>query len=123
MDYSWNHTGTRFWAWEDILKNQEASAYKDWFAITQFDNSFSDMNITNKKGFNLMDQLKPKLIIPTAHVSQAAIAYAVETWTGYVHTDPGSLIISRTDLPEERSILIFGPLAFAYQSLFNLPSW
>jgi len=109
---------------QDSLTDEQLQALGDVdIAITQFDNSFSDMNITNKKGFNLMDQLKPKLIIPTAHVSQAAIAYAVEKWAGYVHTDPGSLIISRADLPEERSILIFGPLAFAYQSLFNLPSW
>jgi cyclomaltodextrinase len=44
MDYSWNHTGTRFWAWEDILKKQEASAYKEWFAITQFDNKATPAN-------------------------------------------------------------------------------
>ena len=23
MDYSWNHTGTMFWAWQDILQKQE----------------------------------------------------------------------------------------------------
>jgi glycosidase len=44
MDYSWNHTGTRFWAWEDILKNQEASAYKEWYAITHFDNKATPAN-------------------------------------------------------------------------------
>lgn len=37
MDYSWNHTGTNFWAWLDILKNQSASAYKDWYNISSFD--------------------------------------------------------------------------------------
>ena len=37
MDYSWNHVGTRFWAWQDILKNQEKSVYKDWFAIKTWD--------------------------------------------------------------------------------------
>lgn len=37
LDYSWNHTGTRFWAWEDILKKGEKSAYKDWYAIKTFD--------------------------------------------------------------------------------------
>ncbi len=36
MDYSWNHTGTMFWAWQDILKNQAASPYKDWFDIKSF---------------------------------------------------------------------------------------
>lgn len=37
MDYSWNHVGLEFWAWQDILKNQEKSKYKDWFWINTFD--------------------------------------------------------------------------------------
>lgn len=37
MDYSWNHTGTSFWAFADVVKNQEKSAYKDWYGITTFD--------------------------------------------------------------------------------------
>ncbi len=36
LDYSWNHTGVEFWAWQDILKNQDKSAYKDWYAIKSF---------------------------------------------------------------------------------------
>lgn len=38
VDYSWNHTGTNFFAWQDIVKNQEKSAYKDWYEVTAFDN-------------------------------------------------------------------------------------
>lgn len=37
VDYSWNHTGTTFWAWQDILKNQVKSPFKDWYAIKSFD--------------------------------------------------------------------------------------
>ena len=37
VDYSWNHTGVEFWAWKDIVKNQQNSAYKDWYTITSFD--------------------------------------------------------------------------------------
>jgi len=37
VDYSWNHTGTRFWAWQDVLENQEASAYSDWYEVESFD--------------------------------------------------------------------------------------
>ncbi len=44
MDYSWNHTGTSFWAFEDILKNQEKSVYKDWYNITSFDNPTTPQN-------------------------------------------------------------------------------
>lgn len=37
MDYSWNHTGILFWAWQDIVKNQQRSPYKDWFDIRSFE--------------------------------------------------------------------------------------
>ena len=37
MDYSWNHTGIAFWAWRDVLKNQRASKYADWYEIERFD--------------------------------------------------------------------------------------
>ena len=36
LDYSWNHTGVEFWVWKDIVKNQENSAYKDWYDIKSF---------------------------------------------------------------------------------------
>ncbi|MCC6463237.1 MAG: DUF3459 domain-containing protein [Saprospiraceae bacterium] len=37
VDYSWNHTGTEFWAWKDILQHQQKSKYKDWYEILSFD--------------------------------------------------------------------------------------
>lgn len=37
LDYSWNHTGVEFWAWKDILKNQEKSKYKNWYDVKKFD--------------------------------------------------------------------------------------
>ncbi|MDH5643029.1 MAG: glycoside hydrolase family 13 protein [Gemmatimonadota bacterium] len=37
MDYSWNHTGITFWAWQDVLENQENSPYADWYEIERFD--------------------------------------------------------------------------------------
>ena len=37
MDYSWNHTGSTFWAWQDVLQNQEASPYARWYDIASFD--------------------------------------------------------------------------------------
>ena len=37
MDYSWNHTGIGFWAWQDVLKNQRASRYADWYEVERFD--------------------------------------------------------------------------------------
>jgi cyclomaltodextrinase / maltogenic alpha-amylase / neopullulanase len=37
MDYSWNHTGITFWAWQDVVKRQRASPYADWYAVEAFD--------------------------------------------------------------------------------------
>jgi hypothetical protein len=56
-------------------------------------------------------------------MSMATITLAVKKWKGFVHTDPGGLKISRADLPAEPGILIFGPLAASFQTLFKLPSW
>ena len=38
LDYSWNHTGVKFWAWQDVLENGKESKYADWYEIKQFDN-------------------------------------------------------------------------------------
>jgi glycosidase len=51
LDYSWNHTGVEFWAWKDILKNQEKSSYKDWYEIITFDNQTTDTNEFDYKGW------------------------------------------------------------------------
>lgn len=51
MDYSWNHTGTMFWAWQDILKNQAKSKYKDWYEISSFDDPNTPENEFSYKGW------------------------------------------------------------------------
>jgi glycosidase len=37
VDYSWNHTGITFWAWKDLIENQQDSPYADWYEIERFD--------------------------------------------------------------------------------------
>lgn len=44
MDYSWNHTGTEFWALKDLQKNGKDSKYVDWFDITQYDDPTTPEN-------------------------------------------------------------------------------
>lgn len=61
IDYSWNHTGTSFWAWQDIIKNQEKSAYKDWYDIQSFDDPATPQNEFAYKGWagvNSLPELK-----------------------------------------------------------------
>jgi L-ascorbate metabolism protein UlaG (beta-lactamase superfamily) len=92
-------------------------------AITQFNNSYSLMNADNLKGFNLMEQVKPRLIIPT-HSDRATIEIAVARWKGY-YSESRTVTITPANLPEERSILILGSqsLVSAYAGLFNLQEW
>jgi cyclomaltodextrinase / maltogenic alpha-amylase / neopullulanase len=49
MDYSWNHTGILFWAFQDILKNGNKATTKDWYMIKSFDDPST---ITNEFAFD-----------------------------------------------------------------------
>lgn len=51
VDYSWNHTGVTFWAWQDVLKNQAESNYADWYEIEQFDDPSTPQNEFKYKGW------------------------------------------------------------------------
>lgn len=42
IDGVFNHTGRDFWAFRDLLKNGEASPYKDWYEGLVFDPSYRD---------------------------------------------------------------------------------
>ncbi len=52
IDGVFNHTGTDFWAFKDVVKNQQNSKYKDWYDVTSFDNPATpDTNEFNYKGW------------------------------------------------------------------------
>ncbi len=38
LDYSWNHTGSEFWAFKDVKKYGKNSDYADWYNIKTWDN-------------------------------------------------------------------------------------
>jgi len=44
LDYSWNHTGVDFWAFKDVMKNQEKSRFTSWYDIVSFDNPDTKKN-------------------------------------------------------------------------------
>lgn len=44
VDGVFNHVGTTFWAFEDVRKNGQRSAYKDWFQITSWDDPGTPSN-------------------------------------------------------------------------------
>lgn len=67
-------------------------------AFMQFENSYSAMTLDNAKGFTMMDQLKPKIIIPT-HYTNAALPVLEEKYGAITEYD-NILEISAEDLPE-----------------------
>jgi L-ascorbate metabolism protein UlaG (beta-lactamase superfamily) len=98
-----------------LTADQLAALGKVDVAITQFNNSYSNMNVENRKGFNLMDQLKPRLIIPT-HNSLDAAKIAAAKWPA-LYASQRFVSIGRSDLTEETRILFLGTVAQSYAIL------
>lgn len=51
IDGVFNHSGTRFWAFEDVVKKQEQSAYRDWFDVRRWDDPKTTANEFDYKGW------------------------------------------------------------------------
>lgn len=68
-------------------------------AFMQFENGYSNMDLINDKGFKLMEQLNPKIVIPTHH-SQVGVK-EMEKRYGEVITMNDLLTIAKEDLPED----------------------
>ncbi len=65
LDYSWNHTGTQFWAIKDIEKNGEQSQFKGWFNIRSFDDPTTPENEFEYEGwagYRFMPVVKKEII-------------------------------------------------------------
>ena len=87
-------------------------------AITQLANPYSDMNAANLKGFRLMEQLKPRLIIPT-HINFDTAQVAAGQWQGLT-TDRPSVFLCKEDLSEATQILFMGEAAVKFAARLNL---
>ncbi|TAE31166.1 MAG: T9SS C-terminal target domain-containing protein [Candidatus Kapaibacterium sp.] len=44
LDGVWNHTGRGFFAFQDIVRNQAQSRFKDWYAVSRFDDPATAAN-------------------------------------------------------------------------------
>lgn len=88
-------------------------------AITQLSNSFSSMNMVNKKGFNLMNQLKPRLIIPT-HCDLEAAKYAATVWK--CSFSEKALRLHRGNIPGETQLVFAGESDRGFAKVLNLPN-
>lgn len=91
-------------------------------AITQFVNPFSQMDVRHEKGFNLVAQFNPKLIIPT-HYNLDALEVSVEKWEDF-QTEEEPVVIDSTMLVEgETRILLLSIYAKASANLYQTPDW
>lgn len=83
-------------------------------AITQFDNSYSDVDTVNEKGFQLVEQLHPRLVIPT-HQTDASVGMMTR-WP-CVYTEQRTVSLTRELLPQTTTVLFIGPFAFGQGKL------
>ncbi len=51
IDGVFNHTGVQFWAFQDIVKRGKNSKYADWYIIKSFDDSSTEKNEFDYKGW------------------------------------------------------------------------
>jgi glycosidase len=51
IDGVFNHCGTRFWAFQDVVKNQQRSRYATWFDVRQWDDPSTPLNEFKYKGW------------------------------------------------------------------------
>lgn len=66
-------------------------------AFTQFENDYSDMSINNEKGFRLIEQLNPKIIIPTHYWDSITL---MKQKYGKITEFDNLLSIAKEDLPK-----------------------
>jgi L-ascorbate metabolism protein UlaG (beta-lactamase superfamily) len=108
----------------ELSKTQLDSLGKIDLAITQFVNPLSQMDMNNKKAFHLMEQLAPKIIIPTAHgrFSEDVVRHAKSVWNVKGSEEP-SHAFRHDSLPQKTTLLIWGDGASFLMDDFELPEW
>jgi cyclomaltodextrinase / maltogenic alpha-amylase / neopullulanase len=57
IDGVFNHMGINSWAFQDVIKNQQNSRYKDWFTILSWEDKTKGTNFNMKDGLELKNFL------------------------------------------------------------------
>ncbi|HEX2952413.1 MAG TPA: MBL fold metallo-hydrolase [Bacillota bacterium] len=87
-------------------------------ALAPIFNQVNGMNIISLKGFNILDQIQPKLIIPISLDIDTA-KYAAEKWRA-TYLDNVEMKISKERLPKKTEILFMGPKGKLYGNALKL---
>ena len=90
-------------------------------AIMQFENQYSGMPAGSDKGYNLMKEIQPKIIIPT-HIQDVSIKKACSMWQSYFYSK-NSIKISKSILPESTSFMLMGYNGSIYSNEPNVKKW
>lgn len=105
---------------DELTDEQMAKLGQVDVAFSQLDNSFSMMSLDNRKGFNHMNQVKPKLFVVT-HTSAATTEAAAKEWKSAWATGP--ITVSKDRLPSEMTCLFMGAQAKGLGSLLGIPPY
>jgi len=91
-------------------------------AIIQINNPYSEMNAENRKGINLIDQMQPRLIIPT-HSNLDTIKLALAQWDGFYAESP-RVKICESDLNQGGTkLLLVGEVVERMVKYVDLEVW
>ncbi len=90
-------------------------------AIIQLANRFSDMNLQNRKAFGLIDQIGPRLLIPT-HLDEDTVAHAAERFPAFYSLE-NPLPIRADQVSDETQLLLLGDSARRYAPVLGLDEW
>ncbi len=95
---------------QDALTPEQLQALgKIDIAFIQLDNAYSQMDTQNQKGFHLIEQIKPHLIVPT-HASEAAATLIGNLWKSF-YTTRSSVTLDNATLPADTQVLFMGSQA------------
>jgi L-ascorbate metabolism protein UlaG (beta-lactamase superfamily) len=91
-------------------------------AISQLYNPYSEMNAENAKGLNLVNQVQPRLLIPT-HLNLDTVKLALVQWPGFYTPSP-RVQICEADLSQDGTqILLMGEAVETMIKYVDLEAW
>lgn len=104
---------------EKLTQEQLKLLGKIDIALAPLTNLASDMDVDNMKGFKLVEQIKPQIVIPT-HTDLDTIKEAVKVWQGF-YLDKPELLIDRGSLPKKTQVIFMGPKGTQYGKITKVP--
>ncbi len=76
----------------------------------------------SNKYFNIMDQVRPRLVMPTHLGGSDAVEHAIQKWPSFKR-EARSVEITSDCLPVETTFLLLGQWAKEYSKTFDLEEW